>query len=85
MTIDRRLDDDYDWEAVFAYANGKMGAPARVPGYVGSDAPFDRQDVAEAVAMADGQNDERDWVGVFRLRDGRYAAISAWCDYSGWG
>jgi hypothetical protein len=47
--------------------------------------PFSIDDVAEIIAISDGQNDEEDWVGAFRLSDGRYAFISAWCDYTGWG
>lgn len=46
--------------------------------------PFQRVDVAEVIATADGANDEAAWLGVFRLKDGRFAFLSASCDYTGW-
>jgi hypothetical protein len=47
-------------------------------------ADFDREDVAEVLATEDGENDSDNWVGVFLLKDGRYAYLTAGCDYTGW-
>lgn len=47
-------------------------------------APFLITDVAEVVAAVDGYNDGDSWTGVFRLKDGRYGYLTAWCDYTGW-
>jgi hypothetical protein len=82
MNIEELM-DDFDWQEAFACA---MRDDIRlVPGYTGSVAPFELGDVEEIVAISAGENDEESWVGVFRLRDGRFAFVSAWCDYTGWG
>jgi hypothetical protein len=74
---------NYDWQEAFACAmRDELRA---VPGYVGSVEPFGVADVAEILATSEGENDGEDWVGAFRLIDGRYAFVSAWCDYTGWG
>lgn len=77
------LRDDWNWKAAFecAMRDSIVGAL----GYIGSLAPFGVEDVAEVVASAEGSNDEESWVGAFRLNDGRFALVSAWCDYTGWG
>jgi hypothetical protein len=74
----------YDWKETFKYCNG---------GYIGticgdedvSIKSFTREDVAEIIAISDGQNDGDSWVAIFKLLDGRYAFVSARCDYTGWG
>jgi hypothetical protein len=71
--------DNYDWEEAFAYAN-----PQPTAGYTGRIDRFVREDVAEIIAIDDGENEGRDWVGVFHLKDGRFAFLSAGCDYTGW-
>lgn len=71
--------DTYDWGEAFAYAN-----PTAVIGDSVSTAPFTREDVVKIVAMAEGENEGPNWVGVFRLRGGRWASLEAGCDYTGW-
>jgi len=87
------LDRD-DWAAAFSYACGGSkasgtygsGVPSAVgPGIPVNAEPFTRESVVEIIATSDGENDEADWIGVFRLADGRYACLEAGCDYSGWG
>jgi hypothetical protein len=80
----------YDWQQAFGYA-GEPGTYAtggtRVEAVHGSSvsaATFTREDVAEILCLIDGENDGAEWVGVFRLRDGRYASLMAGCDYTGW-
>lgn len=46
--------------------------------------PFTRDDIAELIACADGENDGPDWIAVMRLKDGRFAFLTAGCDYTGW-
>jgi hypothetical protein len=46
--------------------------------------PFQRKDVVRVIAVRDGEHDERNWLGVFELLDGRFAFVSAGCDYTGW-
>lgn len=76
--MDARL-DTYDWEEAFKYAD-----PERCIGSKVSEAPFTREDVEEVIALSEGENDEADWLGLFLLKDGRYAFLTAWCDYTGW-
>lgn len=72
-----------DWQCAFECA---MRDDIRaVPGYAGSVEPFRVDDVAEVIAISDGENDEASCVGAFRLNDGRFVFVSAWCDYTGWG
>lgn len=71
----------YDWKEAFAYAV----KPDECPPGTGIDrSGFTREDVAEVIAIDDGENDGQNWMGVFRLRDGRFAFLSAGCDYTGW-
>lgn len=72
---------DYNWHCAIAEAMNNIAA---VDGYVGDVAPFAISDVAEVIAVADGENDGENWLGVFRLRDGRFAFVTAGCDYTGW-
>jgi hypothetical protein len=82
--------DNYDWKEAFGYA----GEPdtnadanhdvAKVLGSNVPESPFSREDVAEIVAIEDGENDEESWLGVFKLKDGRYAMVEAGCCYTGW-
>lgn len=82
--------DSYDWQEVFASAGiepnsgNTGGTPQAAPGFTGSVAPFARADVAEVIASVEGENDERAWVCVVRLKDGRFAALEGSCDYTGW-
>jgi len=82
--------DDYDWKEVFEYANptvcekGHTHGPAAIIGDQVSTASFSREDVIRVIAMENGENDGDTWVGVFELRDGRFASIRAGCDYTGW-
>ena len=65
------LMQDPDWESAWPVS----GAERIVP----------MTEVAEVLAHADGENDGADWIGIFRLKDGRFLYVSAWCDYTGWG
>jgi hypothetical protein len=95
MNMDPRLADG-DWAKVFEYCGIEEptgedyyrcdGTPrlSGVLGYEGSIKHFTRADVAEIIGMADGANDGPNWIGAFRLKDGRFAFVSAGCDYTGW-
>ena len=75
---------DYNWEAAFECA-ARDGVPRGVVGYVGTLDVVAREDIEELIATSEGENDETHWIGAFRLKDGRYLFLSAWCDYTGWG
>lgn len=72
---------DYDWEETFALSQ----PPEPTQGYGGGLEAFTREDVEEVIAAEDGENDGDHWEGVFRLKDGRFVFVSAWCDNTGWG
>ena len=73
--------DDYDWEEVFKYASNPQPAAS----FKGSCESFTRENVATVLAFCEGENDGDSWRGFFELKDGRFAYIEAWCDYTGWG
>ena len=45
---------------------------------------FGTDDVSEIIDYKQGENDGLNWIMYGRLKDGRYFALSAGCDYTGW-
>lgn len=45
----------------------------------------DREDVGQILALHEGENDADAWVLLAQLKSGRFLAIQASCDYTGWG
>jgi len=81
MELDRT---DYNWQEAFSSA--ARDRPANVAGSDGATSePFALADVAQTFAIVDGENDDASWLWLGRLHDGRYAFLTAWCDYTGWG
>lgn len=82
-----QLLEDGDWAQVFADENSgnvSKDVDACPPGSdVDLTAPG-RADVAKILAAVNGENDAKDWEGVFELRDGRYLLATGGCDYTGW-
>ena len=76
------LREDWDWGEAFAYASDEH--TTAVLGWGGDASGFRRADVAEVIAASAGEDDGANWVGVFRLVDGRYAYLEAGCNYTGW-
>ena len=79
----------YDWRAAFTFAGGTRYGSADVRRCIGQPAdlsvePFGRRDVALIVGQDEGENDGADWICFGRLWDGRWFALSAGCDYTGW-
>jgi hypothetical protein len=74
--------DTYDWGEAFKYARSNVES---VIGDEVSEDGFDREDVAQILALIEGENDGPEWVGIFRLADRRFAMLAASCDYTGWG
>ena len=92
--IDKRL-DDYDWAKAFEYAgevpteeycraDGQPSVKPASPLMDVSTSNFSRCDVIEIIALHVGANDEDNWLCVGRLFDGRWFALDAGCDYTGW-
>jgi len=86
--------DGYNWGEAFNYARD-VRREVRYVQDVRSEHLVEvlvrREDVAEVLGAEDGRfrparaNDEGAWIGLFKLRDGRYMFLTAWCDYTGWG
>ena len=80
--------EDYDWEHVFGEADEPNcdATPEPLPPEATdiSLAMPKRSDVTEIIAAVNGENDGDEWIGVFRLSDGRYLVASGSCDYTGW-
>jgi len=74
--------DDYDWQEVF---KTEYATPEAIPGVVCDTSLFTLQDVERIIGSVNGENDGPSWVAVGQLNDGRYFAIRAGCDYTGWG
>jgi len=72
-----------DWGQAFICAFNDQRTVTNCPPC--STVSFDMEDIAEVLASCEGQNDGDSWLALFRLKDGRYAYLSAWCDYTGWG
>ncbi len=92
--MDARL-SSYDWGKAFEccgreptsedWTRDNEPEVNAVPGFTGSVDGFTREEVVEIIALVDGEHDDSDWLGVFRLADGRFACLRAGCDYTGWG
>jgi hypothetical protein len=86
MLIETTLDQmrqSYDWESALHVAfrdSREVLGSAEV-----SKDLFVLDDVLAVLASSEGMNDEESWIAVFQLKDGRFAFIAAWCDYTGWG
>jgi hypothetical protein len=77
----------YDWGEVFGEGSGGNcdKQTDTIPDHIDLDAtPPNRTDVAEIIAAVNGENDSDEWIGVFRLIDGRFLVASGSCDYTGW-
>jgi hypothetical protein len=79
--------DSYDWSEVFGEGGGgncNQQTDAIPDNSEVDTSPPKRTDVAEIIAAVNGENDGEEWIGVFRLTDGRYLVASGSCDYTGW-
>lgn len=84
---------EYAGESVEGQEHPQWGYPMSQDGYANvtpvegsgvAPLPFTREDVTRIIAIEAGENDGPDWIGVFELRDGRFAFLTAGCDYTGW-
>ena len=88
-TLEEIQSGDYDWIEAFALAGDPEGVynEANISAAVGTatdTSPFTRGDVEEVFYVVEGEHDVSDWVCVGRLKDGRFFALYAGCDYTGW-
>ena len=78
------VSEDARWDGVNPTSQFNTASVSPVLNSGCDTAPFTREDVAEILAIADGENDGPNWIGLFKLKDGRYAYLTAGCDYTGW-
>lgn len=97
MTIDE-LKNDYDWQIIFGepptWSEGERDRGYGVDGATRDPSnPITREvrrihyalsDIKSIVATANGENDERNWIGLFEMNDGAFLFVEAGCDYTGW-
>jgi hypothetical protein len=86
VTLDE-LRQSSDWAEVFgeeSSGNTTRAVEAAPPGSNVSTEWVGRGEVAEVIAAVNGENDCDSWLGVFRLKDGRYLVATGACDYTGW-
>lgn len=81
--------EGYDWAEAFAYAGemfreGEANVSPALPTSNVPLTPFSRWDVVRVVASSEGENDGPNWLCCGELRDGRFFALDAGCDYTGW-
>lgn len=79
--------DDYDWSEVFGEGSGgncTNKTDACPPGASIDCTPPIRADVESVLATVNGERDQDEWVGVFKLKDGRFLLATGSCDYTGW-
>lgn len=49
-----------------------------------NDVDFEKKDIAEVLAVVEGERDGADWHWIVSLKDNRYAYIIGGCNYTGW-
>jgi hypothetical protein len=89
MTLEQ-FRDDGDWRTIFMDVRDTSGGNL-LGGVDSASNPTTREvrsfkmsDVAEVIAVANGEKDELSWIGLFRTVGGFYLFVEAWCDYTGW-
>lgn len=63
--------------------DGHWSTYSDLSGVGGKIDPFDQQMVDEVYFSQKGQNDEEEWVLIFKRKDGIYVYFRAHCDYTG--
>lgn len=76
--------DDYDWKCAFGEECISIKPRSCVPNAKVRLDGINREAVAKILAMEEGENEGQNWIGVFRLKDGRYITVNSGCDYTGW-
>ena len=77
------IENSYDWKEVFGEGNefGRQDVES-LDGTATDQVRI--ADISEIIAAVNGENAGDAWIGVFKMKDGRYLAASGWCDYTGW-
>lgn len=75
--------DDYDWEQAFELAGESVTRANPLDRTTPTD-DFTREDVKEIIGLVEGEGDGNDWIGIFLLKDGRYAAVVGGVCMTGW-
>jgi len=73
------IKDSYNWQQAFEVSRSMPCA-----NYNGNSTGISVNDIVQVIASDEGAHDVENWLGVFRLLDGRCIFVTAWCDYTGW-
>jgi hypothetical protein len=83
--------NNFDWQCAFEFAGerteyqfGVANIRAAHPMSKVPLDPFSREDVEGIAHIAEGENDEKNWILVGLLKDGRWFTLDAGCCYTGW-
>ncbi len=76
----KAFQESYDWREAFDVSGVECCLGA---GYVSKD-HISVTDVKNVIAADEGYNDGDSWVAIVETKDGRFAYVEAWCDYTGW-
>lgn len=47
-------------------------------------ASVDPANIESVIASDEGQNDGESWIALFKMKNGTFCFLTAWCDYTGW-
>lgn len=79
---------DENWACVFADDGNRSDGNCTKYVESADETPVDpaptRTDVAQVLALRDGEEDGPDWLGAFLLADGRFLYARGGCDGTGW-
>ncbi len=89
-TIHKKLwqfKNDSDWQEIFRtyvnpVQNGANAIHEPLKDYNTNNLRID--EVNEIIAISNGENDGKSWIGLFKIRYKYYLMVRGWCDYTGW-
>lgn len=83
-----QLRESYDWRIIFGKESYGASDSCRNPHNPLTRQPAGRSygldDIEDVIAVRDGENDGEEWLGLFKMKDGRFLYVFAGCDYTGW-
>ena len=86
MTLEQ-LKDDFNWKNIYFFLlleNLTGGVDQAGNPTTRQVRAFQFDDIAQIVALSNGDNDGPSWLGLFETHDNCYLYVEAGCDYTGW-
>jgi hypothetical protein len=82
---DGEIFGEYDDIEVFKYAETAQLISGAIHPEPEAKYGWTLADVMRPLYWDEGERDGASWIAIVRLKDGDYGAVSAGCDYTGWG